>query len=389
MGLGLKLLELALRQKIGSGMKGDTLTPLVASYTITRECNLRCLHCHVSARTPMSNELSLKEAMQAIDEMVDLGTKAIIFSGGEPLLRKEFVLALSEYCVDAGIIPAMLTNGVLLNSKVAWELKEAGILAVGLPIDSVNPAIHDRLRNVPGSFQKAVDAISTCLDVDLEVVVTTMALKSTFEEVPHRIDYIADLGVDELAVYDLIPVGRGKAMMEDAMTQEQRVKLVRYLQFLQEDREMVFTMSGGQPLYPEIVMEMHKKNETQSKDLMLKQFWIHENVGCHAGIAYFSLRPNGDVYPCTFLPITVGNIRKQSLQDIWYNSKILKDLRNRRLLKGKCGTCQYVDNCGGCRGRAYSCTGDYFEADPSCLYDLMVAEGVLPTSIKRFGWCVG
>jgi MoaA/NifB/PqqE/SkfB family radical SAM enzyme len=154
MGVGLKLLELALRQKLGSGMRSDPETPAIVSYTITKACNLRCLHCHVSAREPMPNELNLQEAMQAVDEMADLGTQAIIFSGGEPLLRKDFVLALANYCQDAGIIPAMLTNGVLLDSKVAWELKEAGILAVGLPIDSIDQATHDKLRNVPGSFEK-------------------------------------------------------------------------------------------------------------------------------------------------------------------------------------------------------------------------------------------
>ncbi len=389
MTLMFKLLELALRQKLGSGITGDPISPLIVSYTITKACNLRCLHCHVSAREPMPNELTLTEAMQAIDEMADLGTRAIIFSGGEPLMRKDFVLALAEYCGDAGIIPAVLTNGVLLDSKVAWELKDAGVLAVGLPIDSIDRETHDHLRNVPGSFDKAVKAIATCLDVDLEVVVTTMALKSTFDEIPKRIDFVADLGVDEFAVYDLIPVGRGKSMMDEAMTQEQRVKLVRYLQFLQEDTEMVFSMSGGQPLYPEIAMEMHKQNGTKPKGLLLRNFWIHHAVGCHAGMSYFSLRPNGDVYPCTFLPITVGNIRKQSLHDIWYNSPILNQLRDRSNLKGKCGSCEYRAECGGCRGRAYTCTGDYFESDPSCLKDLMVAEGVEPYAVKRFGWCVG
>lgn len=389
MGIGLQLLELALRQKLGSGMKGDPETPLIVSYTITKACNLRCLHCHVSAREAMPDELNVQEAMQAIDEMADLGTRAIIFSGGEPLLRKDFVLTLAEYCLDAGIIPAMLTNGILLDSKVAWELKDAGIQAVGLPIDSVNSATHDKLRNVPGSFEKTVKAVGVCLDVDLEVVVTTMALKSTFEEIPKRIDFIASLGVDEFAVYDLIPVGRGKNMMEETMTQEQRMNLVCYLQYLQENTEMVFTMSGGQPLYPEIVVEMHKRNETNSKDLLLKQFWIHESVGCHAGKSYFSLRPNGDVYPCTFLPVTVGNIMKQSLHEIWYDSPILNELRDRRKLKGKCGECEFRENCGGCRGRAYACTGDYFESDPSCLRDLMMEEGVMPSTIKRFGWCVG
>jgi len=80
-------------------------------------------------------------------------------------------------------------------------------------------------------------------------------------------------------------------------------------------------MSGGLPMFPEIAMEMHRSHGTKAKDLLIKEFWIHNNVGCHAGLFYFSLRPNGDVYPCTFLPIKAGNIREQSLTEIWRNSQ--------------------------------------------------------------------
>ena len=390
MGTTLKLLELMLRQKLlGQGLKGEPNTPLIVSFAVTKACNLRCLHCHVSAKEAMTDELNVKEAMHAIDEMASLGTEALIFSGGEPLLRKDFVLTLAQYCEDNGVIPAMLSNGLLITPEVALQLKDSGIKAIGIPIDSVIPENHDKLRNLPGTFKKAVSAIKTCLDIDLEVIVTTMALKDTYNEMPKRIEFLSNLGVDEVAVYDLVPVGRGKDVMDQAMSNVQRVNLIRYLQGLQENSEMVFTMSGGIPLYPEIATEMHKSHGTKSKDLLVKEFWIHNSVGCHAGILYFSLRPNGDVYPCTFLPIKVGNIREQNLTDIWRNSEVLNTLRQRQALKGKCGGCDFRESCGGCRGRAYACTGDFLETDPVCLRDLMVEEKVSPIDVKRFGWCVG
>jgi len=389
-GTGLKMFELMLRQKLlGKGLEGTQNTPLIVSYAVTKACNLRCLHCHVSAQEAMPDELNINEAMRTIDEMKALGTEALIFSGGEPLLRKEFVTTLAQHCDDRGIITAMLSNGLLMTHKVALELRDAGIKAVGIPIDSVYPEKHDYLRNVPGSFKRGVAAIKACLDMDLEVIVTTMALKDTCDEIPKRIEFLDSLGVDEVAVYDLVPVGRGHDVMDQAMTMKQRINLIRYLQAKQEESEMVFTMSGGLPLYPEIAMEMHKAHDSKPKDLLIKEFWIHNAVGCHAGIFYFSLRPNGDVYPCTFLPIKVGNIREQSLIDIWYNSKTLNTLRQRSVLKGKCGTCEYRETCGGCRGRAYACTGDFLETDPVCLRDLMIEEKVSPLDVKRFGWCVG
>jgi radical SAM protein with 4Fe4S-binding SPASM domain len=390
MGTTFKLLELLLRQKLlGQGLKGDPYTPLIVSYAVTRACNLRCLHCHVSAREALPDELNLKEAIHTIDEMHSLGTQAVIFSGGEPLLRKNFVLQLIEHCDDLGIIPAMLSNGLLMTPQTVLELQEAGLKAVGLPIDSVVPEKHDHLRNVPGTFNKTVQAIKTCLELDLEVVITTMALKDTYTEMPKRIEYLNGLGVDEVAVYDLVPVGRGKDVMDNAMTMDQRVNLIKWLQSQQEDTEMTFTMSGGTPLYPEIACEMHHNHGTKAKDLLIKEFWIHNGIGCHAGNMYFSLRPNGDIYPCTFLPIKVGNIRNQSLREIWQKAPLLNALRQRQNLKGKCGSCEYREGCGGCRGRAYACTGDYLETDPVCLRDLLIEEKISPADIKRFGWCVG
>lgn len=384
------MLELLLRQKLlGQGLNGEVSTPLIVSYAVTRACNLSCLHCHVSAREAMPDELNLKEAKNAIDQMHSLGTQAVIFSGGEPLLRKDFVLQLVEHCDDLGIIPAMLSNGLLMTPHTALQLQEAGLKAVGMPIDSVVPEKHDHLRNLPGTFNRTLQAIKTCLELDLEVVITTMALKDTYTEMPARLDFLQALGVDEVAVYDLVPVGRGKDVMDNAMTMEQRTNLIRWLQSKQEDTEMTFAMSGGMPLYPEIACEMHKNHGTKAKDLLIKEFWIHKGIGCHAGNMYFSLRPNGDIYPCTFLPIKVGNIREKSLAEIWRTSPVLQNLRNRQTLKGECGGCEYREGCGGCRGRAYACTGDYLESDPVCLKNLMVDEKLAPVDIKRFGWCVG
>ena len=385
-----KLIQLLLRQKLtGKGLKGKTGAPQIVSFAVTKACNLRCLHCHANARDPFPKELTLKEATQAIDELACLGTEAIMFTGGEPLLRKKFVLQLANYCTDVGILPAMLTNGVLINHKVAYELKEAGILAVGIPLDSPQAELHDKLRAVPGTFDKALRGIRACKDVDLEVVVTTMALKSNCGTVPQMIDLIHGLDVDQVAIYDLVPNGRGKEMMEEVMLPKQREQVIRYLQQVQETKEMAFLFSGGLPMYPEIVATMHKTRGTSAPDLLLKQFWIHAPIGCPAGISYLSLRPNGDVYPCPFLQIKVGNIREQSLSDIWYGSEVLKSLRNRGLLKGECGKCEYKETCGGCRGRAYAVNGDYLAEDPVCLKDMMKKENVHPDTVQRFGWCVG
>lgn len=390
MDIKLKLFELFLRQKfLGKGLKGKPFTPQIVSYAVTRACNLKCSHCHANAKENMPNELTLEEATQTINEMGTLGTEVIIFSGGEPLLREDLILNLTEYCNDLGIITAILTNGVLLDHKKAWKLKEAGMMAVGIPLDFATPELHDTFRNMPGAFESAINAIEVCLKVDLKVVVTTMVLKSNIDEIPKLINLLANLGVEQVVLYDFIPVGRGKDLKDLIISPKQRAKLIDWIYKTQEEKEMFFLISGGDPLYPGAILEMHKHNEIKPPDKLLRQFLVNAPIGCHAGIHYFSLRPNGDIYPCPFLQVNVGNIRDKSLSEIWYNSKILNELRNRSLLKGKCGECEHRETCGGCRARAYAQTGDYLASDPICPIDLFLEKRVNPVAIECFGLCVG
>lgn len=386
----LKLFEMLIRQKLlDKGLKAKTLTPQIVSFAITSACNLKCPHCHANAKKAFASELTIKEILNAINQMADLGTEVLIFSGGEPLLRKNAVLNLTEYCSDLGIIPAMLTNGVLLNYKTAMELKDAGMLAVGIPLDFASPQRHDEFRGLPGTFSRAVNAIKACLNVDLKVVVTTMAMNSNFEEISKLLHFLAKLGVENVVLYDFIATGRGRELFNAALSMEKWSKLLHRIYTAQAEGDFFFLVSGGSPLYPGFIMEKQRKNETQPPDKLLRQFMVHSKVGCHAALYYLSLRPNGDVYPCPFLQINAGNIRENSLFEIWYRSEVFNILRNRKLLRGKCGGCEYREICGGCRARAYAKTGDFMEHDPNCPLELFETEETPLSAIEEFGICVG
>lgn len=390
MDIRIKLFQMLLRQRIlGKGLKGKPLTPQIVSYAVTSACNLNCQHCHANAKKAMSDELTTGEAKKAVRDMAILGTEVIIFSGGEPLLRKDHVLSLTEECVDLGIIPAMLTNGTLMDSKTAGRLKDAGMMAVGIPIDYASPKNQDVFRGVKGAFKAAVKAIQACLAVDLKVIVTTMLLKNNLQDIPQIVSLLSRLGVDQMVLYDLIPTGRGVDLSELVITHEQRVKLLEYLYSVQSEQDMFFLVSGGEPLYPGAIIEMHKQHETKPPDKLLRQFLIQAPTGCHAGIHYFSLRPNGDVYPCPFLQVNVGNIRQKRLSEIWCNSKFLHQLRDRSNLKGKCGECIYRDVCGGCRARAHIYVGDPFGEDPICPIESLKMMSISPKAIECFSLCVG
>jgi len=390
MSIRIKIFELFLRQTLtGKGIKGKPLTPQIVSYMVTNACNFKCVHCHANAGEAMPNELTTEEGIKAINEMAELGTEVIIFSGGEPLLRKSKLLKLIEHCNDLGIIPALLTNGALLDLKTALELKDSGVLAVGIPLDYVEPEKHDGLRNTPGAFKSAVKAIKICHHVDLKVVVTTMLFEDNVGELPKLMNLLTDLEVEQAVLYDFIPVGRGRNASNQTLRDEHRNKLLDVLYRIQEEMEIFLLISGGDPLYPGIILKMHENYGTKPPNKLLKNFLVDSPVGCHAGIHYLNLRANGNVYPCPFLQLNAGNIRKQTLTSIWYNSKILNELRDRSLLRGKCGECSYREICGGCRARAWLQTGDYLASDPNCPIDVFSGKGVNPTTIKCFGICVG
>jgi len=390
MGVKIKILELLLRDIfLRKGMKGKPLTPQIVSYAITSVCNCRCVHCHANAGEALSNELTLKEAEKSINELAELGTEVIIFSGGEPLLKKPLLLDLIEHCSDLGIISVLLTNGTLLDFKTALELKDAGLLAVGVPLDYVDPERHDRLRNLPGAFESSLRAIKACHNADLPVVVTTMLFKDNLNELPQLMKLLFSLNVEQAVLYDFIPVGRGKTIRNSTIEDEQRTKLLETLYRIQEELEIFFLMSAGDPLYPGIILKMHEYYGTKPPNKLLKRFLVSSLVGCHAGIHYLSLRPNGDIYPCPFLQLKVGNIKEQNLTDIWFNSRVLNELRNRTLLKGDCGKCHYREFCGGCRARAWLQNGDYLAADPCCPIRLFGEGRIVPVALECFGICVG
>jgi MoaA/NifB/PqqE/SkfB family radical SAM enzyme len=178
-----------------------------------------------------------------------------------------------------------------------------------------------------------------------------------------------------VAIYDLVPQGRGKDVEELLMTDTQRLEVFRYLQKVQETREMLFMFSGGQPLYPSVITEMHKQHGTKPKNLLLKEFWVDAQCGCPAGIQYISIRPNGDVYPCPFLPLKAGNVREQNMVDIWYHSPLLKTLRTEATCMGNAKLRVPPDLRRMPRTR-HALTGDYLGDDVACLKKMMTKEGL-------------
>lgn len=326
-------------------------TPSLISWNLTKKCNLRCPHCYMEAGRPEERELTTDECLALIDEMHALGTEMLILTGGEPLLRKD-IYAIARRATETGMWVVMGTNGVLITAQVAKKMVECGVKGVGISIDSIDPARHNGFRGGPKAWEYSVRALDICRAHGLEVLVQTTVMEENYDEIPALLDFARERGAWSFNLYFLVKTGRGEQMHElsPARTETMLTDLVT----MQGDYRPMLVRSKCAPQFKQIAYAMGRGGL--------------ESGGCMAGTQYCRITPGGDVTPCPYMTVVAGNVLDQSFTDIWKTSPVFQDLRDVNRLKGRCGSCEFNELCGGCRCRAYANTGDYLQEDPACTY---------------------
>ncbi|MDF2955290.1 MAG: Radical SAM superfamily maturase [Candidatus Alkanophagales archaeon MCA70_species_2] len=333
--------------------------PFSAAWEVTNACNLRCKYCGLSSGNALSNELSLEEAFDVIEDISQAGTHSLMLLGGEPLVRSD-VLEIAGYAslfMSVGIN----TNGLLLDEEFANKLKTAGINQVKVSLDG--PKSHDVMRGT-GTYEKALRALKACKNAGIFTIIEMTVSRLNYNEVPAVVNLAMRLGA-AVVVNEFIPFGRGEKYPELMLSREERKRMQ---EFLLERKK----------LYGEWRIAFEDRYIISEDAALLKMvadpFCNAVNVGCNAGIFAYGITPDGKVLPCPTLRLTVGDLRERSLKDIWKDSEALKTLRSREL-KGKCGRCELRYVCGGCRGRTYAFTNDILAEDPLCWYEPALGGG--------------
>jgi len=348
--------------------------PFLVVWDFTHKCNLNCKHCYSDSSVASQQELSTKEALDVVDQIADFGVTALAFSGGEPLTRKDF-FEVASHAVQRGLYVSVATNGTLLTKENVKKLKQAKINYVEISIDGATSRTHDEFRGVPGAFEKAITGLKNCVEADLCVCIATTATKSNLEEVPLILDLAEEVGAERFTYFNFIPTGRGKELYDQDLAPEEREKLMLFLldrmakgckvTILTTAPQLARVALQCQGVGKEIAMSMaHMQTVKVSRKAVPLADFIG---GCGAGRLYCSLSPQGDVHPCVFLPINVGNLKTEKFGDIWLNSKLFNALRDRSNLKGVCGECDFKYVCGGCRARAFAYHNDFLSSDVGCI----------------------
>ena len=349
--------------------KSEKFVPLILSWNVTRKCNMKCSHCYINADTKESiTELTTEEAKNLIDQICEVSKPLLVLSGGEPLLRPD-IYELVRYGASKGLKMGLGSNGSLIDTDVAKKLKEAGIETVSISLDSHIPEQHDKFRGIQGSWEKAVNAIKVLRKNGVLVQVNTTVTQQNYSQIDEIMSLVEKLGVENFHLFFLVPTGRGVKIADISSTKYEEMIRKTFAKIAQHKLNV---RPSCAPQFMRIAKEM---------GLNMSR-WIR---GCIAGLYYCRIYPNGEITPCPYLPIKLGNIREKTFKEIWFNSEMLKTLRNLNALKGKCGVCEYRALCGGCRARAYGLSsdfidycgdlhepgelrGDYLVEDPWCVY---------------------
>lgn len=334
------------------------LSPVLVSFAVTRQCQLSCPHCYSNSGQRDAQELNTAEAKRVIGEIADLGTKLLIFDGGEPTLRED-LLELIEHARAKGLRPVLGSNGISITRQVAQQLKQAGLKEVQLSLDGARPETHDEFRGEKGAWQKTLEAAKNLNQAGVGFQLAPLLHSGNYKELEGIVKLSHQLGANAVEIFDYVPAGRGKEHPEYELNTQQRMEVIdKIIELQRKDDKLIYRVVG----LPQYWAMVEKK--IPEEEILLK----FVRTCCAAGTRYITIMPNGDVYPCMVLQVKLGNIRQQSLKEIWGNSPILKRLRNRDNLKGKCNRCKYRDSCGGARCKAYEKTGDFLAEDPTCWF---------------------
>ncbi|NIO19737.1 MAG: radical SAM protein [Candidatus Aenigmarchaeota archaeon] len=371
-----------------------TISPFLVVWNFTHACNLRCKHCYQDANTFMHDELTTEEAKKVVNEFHESGVVAIAFSGGEPLVRPDF-FDVASYAASKGFYLSVATNGTLLTKKMAKKIKDSGIEYVEISLDGFEKE-HDEFRGLKGAWKKTCEGIRNCVEVGLDTCVATTVTKRNFKDIKRLTEFVEnDLKAKRLIAFNFIPVRRGNEMIEHDLEPEQREELQGFLYSKLMDKSCKLNVLSTAPQYARIAMEFaegptvttHFTNKI-SMGMKGKTKRLGEFIGgCGAGRLYCGLEPNGDIQPCVFIPIKIGNIREDRLKKVWATSPVLKRMREREKFIG-CGECKYKFVCGGCRARAYGYFGDVQGPDPGCInnkkyWDMLKQGKELKVAVER------
>jgi len=344
--------------------------PYIVIWEVTQACDLACVHCRACAqpkRNPL--ELSTEEGKRLIDQIAGMRVPVFVLTGGDPIKRPD-LLELIEYGTQVGVRVSLTPSATpLLTREVVRRLKDVGLARLAVSLDGSHKEVHDACRGMSGSFDRTMEAIEWANEAGLPVQINTTFSRRNIDDFEQIAALLESKCIALWSVFFLVPTGRGK--LGDLLSAEEFELIFSKLYEL--SRRASFHIKTTEAQHYRRYMLQQRAAERRNGPLAPELGKVHDNVGraprgLNDGKGFAFVSHIGEVFPSGFLPCSGGNVRSQSLSQIYRTSPIFQQLRDPDELKGKCGACEFRHVCGGSRARAFAVTGDPLAEEPCCVY---------------------
>jgi Fe-coproporphyrin III synthase len=347
----------------------------VVVWNMTRRCNLKCVHCYAQAKDiEFENELSTGEGKALIDDLANFGSPVILFSGGEPTLRKDLP-ELAAYAREKGMRAVISTNGTLIDREMAKKLRDVGLSYVGVSLDGIRET-NDSFRGMKGAFDAALRGLHNCQEEGIKVGLRFTINKQNVKDIPAIFDLLEEDQIPRICFYHLVYAGRGSEMVSEDLSLEESRKAVDLI--LERTKRLhekgfpaeVLTVDNhcdGPYLY----MKLLKENPERAAEVFKL---LSMNQGNSSGIGIGCVSWDGSVHADQFWRhYSFGNIRERPFSEIWtdQSDELMAGLKHRKPLiqanADRCARCKWLDVCNGnFRVRAEAVYEDVWADDPAC-----------------------
>lgn len=343
--------------------------PFIVIWEVTRACALKCLHCRAEAQyRPDPRQLSLEEGKRLLDQIAEMNHPLVVFTGGDPLMRAD-LFELARYAIEENKLSVSMTPSATpkVTRGAVEKAKEVGLSRWAFSLDGSCAEIHDHFRGTPGSYATTMKGIGYLQELGIPIQVNTTVSRYNLHDLEKIAERVQEMKAVLWSLFFLVPTGRG--MIKDMISPEEHEAVMKWMQTKQSQMTCGIKATEA-PHYRRVVIQASRNagNSPMSAERKRPDLLGRAPKGVNDGDGFVFISHIGEVYPSGFLPVVCGNVREQSLADIYRGSSIMRSLRDKTLLKGKCGVCEFKQLCGGSRARAYGITGDYLESDPYCAY---------------------
>ncbi|MCX9014995.1 MAG: 12,18-didecarboxysiroheme deacetylase [Candidatus Methanoperedens sp.] len=347
----------------------------VVVWNMGRRCNLRCVHCYAQSRDiEYKDELTTEQGKALIDDLAQFGAPVILFSGGEPIMRKDLP-ELAMYAKSKGMRAVISTNGTLIDEKMAKVLKDIGLSYVGISLDGMRET-NDKFRGFSGAFDKALEGMRNCKREGIKVGLRFTINKKNVKDIPAIFDLLEEEGIPRVCFYHLVYSGRGSKLVEEDLSHEESRKTLDLI--MDRTKEM---HDKGFPMEvltvdnhcdgPYVYFRLLKEDPKRAADVYEL---LQMNQGNSTGIGIGCVSWDGSVHADQFWRhYSFGNVKERKFSEIWTDTtnELMAGLKNRKpLIKAnadRCAKCKWLDICNAnFRVRAEAVYGNVWADDPAC-----------------------